>query len=168
MREAVVQPSDMLITRAPWSTAKIAPLVTPSLEHTKVLSMRTFMSGQRVAAGAAGHGQLAAVEPDLAAQILVVVVHARIQHRDDDVRAARRGLPGKVGRDAARARRRGHVVVVAEEVPLPRRPVARGLWRAGGGRVQGDVRRLAREEGKRRDRVPYEVYSEEGSPRPTI
>ena len=47
MREAVVQPSDMLITRAPWSTAKIAPLATPSLEHTKVLSMRTFMSGQR-------------------------------------------------------------------------------------------------------------------------
>ena len=34
MRDAVVHPSDMLMTRAPWSTAKIAPFATPALEHT--------------------------------------------------------------------------------------------------------------------------------------
>jgi hypothetical protein len=39
-------PSAMLMTVAPPSTAKMAPLATPSLEHTKVSSMRTFMSGQ--------------------------------------------------------------------------------------------------------------------------
>ena len=34
MRDTVVHPSDMFTTRAPWSTAKIAPLATPALEHT--------------------------------------------------------------------------------------------------------------------------------------
>src|SRR5439155_14024187 len=55
-------------------------------------------------AGADGDRQLAAVQPDLVAQVLVVVVDARIEDRDQGVGAPGRHLPGEIRGDAARAR----------------------------------------------------------------
>ena len=92
--------------------------------------------------------QLAAVQPDLVPQVLVVVVHAAVEHGDDRVVPSGGHLPREVRRDATRSRGERDVVVEAQEVPLARRPVARRRGRADIGRVARVVRGSGREDGE--------------------
>ena len=121
--------------------------VVEHVEGAVVVAVVRVGDGRR-AGGAVGHRQLSAVEPDLVAQVLVVVVDSGVEDDDGDVGAADSGLPGEVGGDAAGVAAVGRVRrPVAEQVPLA------GRRNAGGG---GEERRRASRR-RREERVVRRV-----------
>src|SRR5262249_51721329 len=94
--------------------------------------------------------QLAPVQPDLVAQVLLVVVDARVEDPDHDRGVPERRLPGGGGGDAARMRDAGDRRVV-EEVPLAGDALAVGARRAGRREARVVRRHRGEARGDRRD-----------------